>query len=241
MAPIKIYSMPISQPARAVSWACAYEKTEVEEIFAMPGKDNKSPEYRSRHSIATIPQLDDNGYILSESHAIMCYLGDKFNWSLYPKDPKVRGRVHEYMNWHHSNARKITFALFCPIFRPDLLASPDVPALFKKELLQDNSHVPQTSGVLPTIERMLSQQKWLCGDVPTVADLSLYCEIGQCLDKFLGLFSAAKIDINSYPKIKAWCEECEKLPGFQSSHKALADFCPTVKKQVDEFKTQSKL
>ena len=37
--------------------------------------------------------MDHDGYCLSESHAIMCYLGDAFDWPLYPKDLKVGYKI----------------------------------------------------------------------------------------------------------------------------------------------------
>jgi glutathione S-transferase len=46
-----------------------------------------------RFPIATVPAMDHDGYCLSESHAIMCYLGDAFDWPLYPKDLKVGYKI----------------------------------------------------------------------------------------------------------------------------------------------------
>jgi len=235
MAPIKMYTMPISQPARAVAWACLYEGTEVEEIQVMPGKDNKKPEYQARHAIATIPQMDDNGFVLSESHAIMFYLGEKFNWSLYPNDLKVRARIQEYFNWHWSNSRKITVGLFAPVMRPDLNIGEEFTKAQKKALTMEQG------GVLPTLERLLGSQKFLCADVPTVADLALYCEIGQGMDNFLGLFTLSGINMDNYPKIVAWTKECEKLKGFEESHAALAKMAPMIKKKASQMANKSKL
>jgi glutathione S-transferase len=107
--------MLISQPARAVSWACEYEGTSVEEVNIMPGKDTRTADYRKHNPIAAVPRLEEDGFVLNESHAIMCYLGDRFNWKLYPKDPQVRARIHQYMNWHHQNTRRITLSLFAPV------------------------------------------------------------------------------------------------------------------------------
>ena len=62
----------------------------------------------------TVPAIDDNGFALSESAAIMTYLVDKYSlpdhW--YPRDPKRRARVDEYMHWHHGNLRYVARLFF---------------------------------------------------------------------------------------------------------------------------------
>lgn len=225
---LKVYTMPISQPARALSWACAFEGTEVEEVQTMPGKDTRSTEYRQRGPITAVPRLDDDGFVLNESHAIMAYLGDKFQWKLYPSDSKTRARIHQYMNWHHLNARRISMSLFAPVMRPDLGIPADLIDLWKKDILP----------TLQTVEWWLTENKWLCGPAPTVADLSCYCEIGQCLDKYTGLFSLNGIDLSKFPKVQAWLEECEKLPGYQVSHAALSKMAPAIRKKVEKLKSK---
>mmetsp|Transcript_57267 Transcript_57267/g.133923 ORF Transcript_57267/g.133923 Transcript_57267/m.133923 type:complete len:227 (+) Transcript_57267:73-753(+) len=226
---MKIYTMHISQPARALAWACACEGTKVEEVQVMPGKDTRSENYKKQGAIFAVPRLEEDGFILNESHAIMTYLGDRFNWKLYPKDAKTRARVHQYMNWHHQNTRRITLALFAPIMRPDLNLPKEVTEMWFKEI----------KITLQTVERWLSESAWLCGPDPTVADLSCYCEIGQCLDKYTGLFTLNNIDLAGYPKIRAWLEACEKLPGYEQSHTLLAKMGPSIRKKAE--KTKSKL
>ena len=84
------------RPARAVSWACAYAGTEVEEVFTMPGKGTQTEEFLKQSPLATVPRLEEDGFVLNESHAIMSYLGDKFKWELYPSDPHIRAKIQEY-------------------------------------------------------------------------------------------------------------------------------------------------
>mmetsp|Transcript_69435 Transcript_69435/g.136296 ORF Transcript_69435/g.136296 Transcript_69435/m.136296 type:complete len:231 (+) Transcript_69435:52-744(+) len=226
MAP-KVYTMLISQPARALSWACAFEGTEVEEVQVMPGKDTKKPEYLAANPIPTVPRLEEDGFVLNESHAIMCYLGDKHNWKLYPRDARMRARIHQYMNWHHQNTRRITLALFAPVVRTDLA--------FPKDMLDDwKKNITSPMGTLSTIETWLSSSKWLCGDQPTVADLSCYCEIAQCCDQFTGIFAINGIDLAPYPRIRAWLAACEQLPGHDQSHALL-------KKMSSDFKKAAQL
>ncbi|CAE7682733.1 GSTT1, partial [Symbiodinium necroappetens] len=208
---MKIFTMPISQPARALSWACAYEGTKVDEVQIMPGKDTRSEDYKKQGPIFAVPRLEEDGFILNESHAIMAYLGDRFNWKLYPKEPRTRARIHQYMNWHHQNTRRITLALFAPVMRPDIPLPQALVDLWMKEI----------KNTLQTVERWLSESTWICGSEPTVADLSCYCEIGQCLEKYTGLFAVHSIDLSAYPKINQWLTACEGLAGYEQSHAAL--------------------
>lgn len=224
MAP-KVYTMLISQPARALSWACAYEGTEVEEVQIMPGKDTRTPEYLARNPIGAVPRLEEDGLVLNESHAIMCYLGDKHKWSLYPQEPRTRALVHQYLHWHHQNTRKITICLFAPVMRPDI-------ALPKEALEAQKKELTSPRGVLSSIEQWLTSSRWLCGEQPTVADLACYCEIGQCLDKYTGLFSGNGVDLSAYPRIQEWLAECEKLEGYEKSHALLAKMGPGIKKRA---------
>lgn len=48
-----------------------------------------------------MPVLDDDGYILTDSHAINAYLVTQYgkNDKLYPKDPKKKGLVDQRLHF----------------------------------------------------------------------------------------------------------------------------------------------
>ena len=114
-APLVIYGVPNSQPVRAVVWLLLMKRCPFELRAAWPkyGKtagatasDVDDYTEASVNPRGTIPAMDDDGYILWESHAIMIYLCEKHGWDdLWPADIRARGRVNNYLHFHHRNTR----------------------------------------------------------------------------------------------------------------------------------------
>merc|ERR1719183_3297817 len=93
--------------------------------MTMPGnkKGSRSPDYLANiNPTGTVPALvEDDGFTVWESHAILVYLAEKHGWDdVYPKDPKIRGIIQQWLHWHHQNIRQLTLGLFAPKFRPDI-------------------------------------------------------------------------------------------------------------------------
>jgi len=206
--------------------ACLANDLKYDLVMTMPGgkgeNGTKNPKYIAKFPMATIPSLEDGDVYISESHAIMCYLAEKHGWDMYPSEPAKRAKINEYLHWHHRNTREITLALFAPLVRRDLKFSPGQIAASRKMVTK----------VLNAIEGRLRASRYLCGDTVSLADLSAFCEIGQCQDKFCAL-----IDFSPYPNISRWMRDCEKIKGFEESHSFLAKFSPRVRKHAKKLRS----
>ena len=90
----------MSQAVRAVLWLLFNKELPFELVLTVPGSKEENgtrhPSYLEKYPNGTIPALEDpdTGFLLAESHAIMCYLCNKHGWEdLYPQNPEARAKL----------------------------------------------------------------------------------------------------------------------------------------------------
>src|ERR687898_3309911 len=55
--------------------------------------ETRTPEFRALNPNGSVPVIDDDGFVLSESMAINLYLAKKYESPLYPSDPRNEARL----------------------------------------------------------------------------------------------------------------------------------------------------
>ena len=137
--------------------------------------------------------MDDDGFYLSESIAIMQYLCDKYgagNTALYPKDPKERALVNHRlcfnMAFYYSNIGAYSMA---PIF-------------FDYE--RTKMGLKKVNNALSVFETYLQRlgTKYAAGNNVTIADFALVTAT-LCLE-------AISFDLTPYPLITKWYNTFKK-------------------------------
>ena len=209
-----IYGVPFSQPVRAVLWLLMIKKSPFELKLINPGSasegGSRHTEYLDKFPTGTIPSFEDpeTGFLLSESHAIMCYLCNKYGWNdLYPDNLEERAKVDSYLHLHHRNVREASIGLVAPKVRKDLSFSEDF-------LKTSKSNIEKAFKALD--EGWLSDSRFLVGDSLTIADISAYVEIGQLQKVFTNVY-----DFGSLPNIQNWLDEMKKIDSHDDIHIAL--------------------
>ncbi len=98
---LRIWGHRQAPNVRKVIWACAEFDLdfEVKEVGG-PFGGTDAPEYRAMNPNGRIPTIDDDGFVLWESHAILRYLANKAGAEdIYPEDPRTRARVDQWLDW----------------------------------------------------------------------------------------------------------------------------------------------
>ena len=212
--PLIIYGVPFSQPVRAVLWLMLYKQKSFEMALINPGSSSEGgsrhPDYLAKFPTGTIPSIEDKetGFVLSESHAIMCYLCNKYDWTdLYPSNDEERAKVDSYLHLHHRNVREASIGLVAPKVRKDLSFSEDFLKI---------SHANIEKAFKALEKGWLAESRFLTGDHLTIADISAYVEIGQLQSKFTNVY-----DFEPFPNITRWLEEMNQVDNHDEVHTSL--------------------
>lgn len=142
-----------------------------------------------------VPVIDDDGYLLPESGAILLYLAEK-SGKLIPGDLRGRAQVYRWLITALNNIEP--FAL--PILLADLKGDSD-PHL--KALRP--GHVRTLDRFFGTIDQMLKDQEFLTGPEFTVADIIFTCVLRELRKTEV---------LRKYPNIEKYRLKCEKRPAF---------------------------
>lgn len=213
-SPLIVYGVPFSQPVRAVLWLMLLKQQPFEMVLVNPGSSSEGgsrhPDYLGKFPTGTIPSVEekDTGFVLSESHAIMCYLCNKYDWiDLYPGDHEERAKVDSYLHLHHRNVREASIGLVAPKVRKDLNFSED---FLKMSLANIEKAFKALEG------GWLAKSRFLTGDQLTIADISAYVEIGQLQSKFTNVYN-----FEPFPNIRRWLEEMNQVDYHDEVHTCL--------------------
>lgn len=164
---------------------------------------------------AAVPVLDDDGFIIFDSLAIMEYANELGEGSLLPDNPKARAKARAFMAWQHSNLSRI-----CPCLSFE-------SAFYKNKKVLSADEIKAIEQVYDIWESSITEFRggYLVGDY-SLADIAFVPSVLR--------FSSHHEPDNRWPQtchwiknlltrrhVKAWLEDAYKLdpvylPGYQN-------------------------
>ncbi len=99
---LKIWGRTNSINVQKVLWCCGELNIPFERIDAgLQFGVNNTPEYKAKNPNMLVPMIDDAGFVLWESQAIVRYLARKHGaGSLCPADPQACADADRWMDWN---------------------------------------------------------------------------------------------------------------------------------------------
>ena len=218
---MKLFTHPASTTSRPLLMFCASENTDIEHVTVdIFSGEHVQERYLETNPNGLVPALEDDGFILTESSAILKYLADKTGSDAYPNDLQARARVNEIMDWFNSNLyREIGYHLVYPQCFPSHKREPEDMnksiidwglAQSKKQLeILDNKWHPFSGG-----------GTYLTGGQLTIADY-FGAELAACGDLI-------RVDWSGYPNVARWLDAMKALPEWGPVHEAINGFAGSM-------------
>jgi glutathione S-transferase len=140
---LQVYGMTVSQPTRSVLLLCNEAKLDFKfNVVDARKLENRTPEFLKMHPAGLLPVINDDGFVLGESGAILLYLAESnalTDW--YPFCIQTKAKINFWMHWHHANTRKSALQLFFPSVIYPMKTEADQIAMIKKEQNLLTKHV----------------------------------------------------------------------------------------------------
>ena len=163
---LKIWGRRNSINVQKVLWACGELTLPIERIDAgMAFGVNNTPEYRAMNPNGLVPLMNDDGFILWESHAIVRYLARKHGMgTLCPADAKTAADADRWMEWFSTTLWLNLRPVFWNLVRtpPEKRDMPLVES--SRKLLAANFEI---------VDALLARQDYMAGAAFSMGDIPM--------------------------------------------------------------------
>ena len=216
---MKIYYHPASTTCRPLMLFAAENGIKVDfQLVDLFKGEHYQPPYEGINPNHLVPVLEDEGFRLTESSAILKYLADKIRSPSYPKELRQRARVNERMDWINTQlCRDFAYGYVYPqIFPTHKRPGAEVQAAtlgWGRE---------RAVGWMKVLDQHLIGPKhdYLCGSQMTIADY-----FGA---PFVALGEAIHCDFAAYPNVARWLGNMKRLKSWAKVHEAINGFAASL-------------
>lgn len=191
---LKLYNFPLSGNCYKIRLFLSLIGKEYQTIGVnLANGENTQPSFLKINPRGQVPVIDDEGQIIWDSMAILCYLARRYaTASWFPEDALQQAQV---MQWLAVSENEILYGL----------ARARAIRLFNRPFDPEECHSMAVSG-LTLLDQRLSTQAWLASNQPSIADIACY--------PYVLLAPEGEIDLAPYPSVLSWIDRIQAMPGY---------------------------
>ncbi len=195
---LKIWGRENSSNVQKVVWCCAelglaYEREDAGGQFGR----TRDADMLARNPNAVVPTIDDDGFVLWESNAIVRYLAAKHGrGTLCPDMPQARADADRWMDWQQTTVLSAMTTIFWGLVRE--------PDKYTRDQIDDA--IAAAIPIWAILDERLRGRAWVMGDQFTMADIPL----GPMAWRWFQLVASRP----AMPALEAWYARLLARPGF---------------------------
>ena len=159
---------------------------------------NKTPEYLKMNPTGLVPTIEDDGFVLWESHTVVRYLAAKHGaGSLCPSDLRARADAERWMDWAFTFQNAMRNVFWGLIRTPPEKRDPRAIEEGRKNSIE----------LLAIPESVLAGRKYLTGNTFTMGDIPFGCELQR--------YMRVPIERPRLPAVDAYFERLRERPAYR--------------------------
>ncbi|MBS2011639.1 MAG: glutathione S-transferase family protein [Deltaproteobacteria bacterium] len=201
---MRLFHHPLSSNARRAVMTALHLKAKVDLVEIDLVKPSDRALLQNLNPNSKVPVLDDDGFLLWESNAIMQYVADRTpGQTLFPTEARARADVTRWQFWSAQHFTPAIAIFNWQNFVKGMLGQggPD-----PVELARGERELAQFASVL---DGHLATRTWIVGKDLTLADLSIAAP--------LMAIGPAKIPMGKYTNVLAWFDRVRELDAWKKT------------------------
>ncbi len=160
-----------------------------------------TPEYGMLNPNRLVPTIDDGGFVLWESNAIVRHLSQRYGrGTLSPADELTFAKADSWMDWSLSS-------LYGDIISTCFLQLVRTPARERDQAAVESAAI-RAGEKLEILNRQLAGRSFIVGEQPTIADVA----VGTLMYRYFNL----QLRRPALGHVEAWYERLIRRPAYQT-------------------------
>lgn len=198
---LKVWGRKTSANVQKVMWAIGELGLACERIdIGGPFGKNREPDYLAMNPNGLVPTLEEDGFHLWESNAIVRYLAAKFGaGALDPADARARAVAGQWMDWQLTMAGPAIFPVFWGLVRTPL-EQRDPKAI--------DAGKAKTLEAMSIVNAQLTKTAYVAGDAFSCGDIP----VGIIVHRFVALVP----DHPAMNGLERWYADLCERPAFRA-------------------------